>query len=53
MGDLSLLEKDKLLNQNKLFIAMNKFQYYNSGEEHGVLSFRFARHHKDYMVSLL
>ena len=53
MGDLSLLEKNKLLIQNNLFIAMNKFQYYDSGEEHGVLSFRFARHHKDYMVSLL
>lgn len=52
MGDFSLLEKNKLLNQNKLFIAMNKFQYYDFGEEHGVLSFRFARHHKDYMVSL-
>lgn len=53
MGDFSLLEKNKLLIQNNLFIAMNKFQYYDSGEEHGVLSFRFAQHHKDYMVSLL
>lgn len=53
MGDFSLLEKNKLLIQNNLFIAMNKFQSYDSGEEHGVLSFRFARHHKDYMVSLL
>lgn len=53
MGDFSLLEKNKLLNQNKLFTAMNKFQYYDFGEEHGVLSFRFARHYKDYMVSLL
>lgn len=52
MGDFSLLEKNKLLIQNNLFIAMNKFQYYDSGEEHGVLSFRFARHHKDYMVFL-
>ena len=49
----SLLGKEKLLIQNILFIAMNKFQNYDSGEEHGVLSFRFARHHKDYMVSLL
>ncbi len=46
MGDFSLLEKNKLLIQNNLFIAMNKFQYYDFGEEHGVLSFRFARHHK-------
>ena len=53
MGNLSLLEKNKLLIQNNLFIAMNKFQYYDFGEEHGVLSFRFARHHNDYMVSLL
>ncbi len=53
MGDLSLLEKNKLLIQNNLFIAMNIFQNYNFGEEHGVLSFRFARHYKDYMVSLL
>ena len=53
MGDFSLLEKEKLLIQNNLFIAMNKFQYYDFEEEHGVLSFRFARHHKDYMVSLL
>lgn len=53
MGDFSLLEKDKLLIQNILFIAMNKFQSYDSGEEHGVLSFRFARHHKGYTVSLL
>lgn len=53
MGDFSLLEKDKLLIQNNLFIAMNKLQYYDFGEEHGVLSFRSARHHKDYMVSLL
>lgn len=49
MGDFSLLEKNKLLIQNNLFI----FQYYDFGEEHGVLSFRFARHHKDYMVYLL
>lgn len=49
MGEFSLLEKDKLLIQNILFIAMNKFQSYDSGEEHGVLSFRFARHHKDYI----
>lgn len=53
MGDFSLLEKNKLLIQNNLFIAMNKFQYYDFGKEHGVLSFRFARHYKDYMVSLL
>lgn len=53
MGEFSLLEKNKLLIQNNLFIAMNKFQYYGFGEENGVLSFRFARHHKDYMVSLL
>lgn len=53
MGEFSLLEKDKLLIQNILFIAMNKFQSYDSGEEHGVLLFCFARHHKDYMVSLL
>lgn len=49
MGNLSLLEKNKLLIQNNLFIAMNNFQYYDSGEEHGVLSFLFARHHKDYI----
>ena len=53
MGDLSLLEKNKLLIQNNLFLAMNKFQYDDFEEELGVLSFRFARHHKDYMVSLL
>lgn len=53
MGDFYLLEKDKLMIQNNLFIAMNKFQNYDSRKEHGVLSFRFARHHKDYMVSLL
>jgi hypothetical protein len=53
MGEFSLLEKDKLLIQNILFIAMNKFQSYDSGEEHGVLSFRFARHHKGYTISLL
>lgn len=53
MGDFSLLEKNKLLIQNILSIAMNKFQSYDSGEGHSVLSFRFARHHKDYMVSLL
>ena len=53
MGEFSLLEKNKLLIQNNLFLAMNKFQYYDFEEEHGVLSFRFARHHKDYMVSLL
>ena len=52
MGDFSLLEKNKLLIQNNLFIAMNKFQYYDFREEHSVLSFRFARHHKDYMVFL-
>ncbi len=53
MGDFSLLEKDKLLIQNNLSIAMKKIQSYDSGEEHGVLSFRFAQHHKGYMVSLL
>lgn len=53
MGEFSLLEKNELLIQNNLFIAMNKFQYYDFGKEHGVLSFRFARHYKDYMVSLL
>ena len=53
MGDLSLLKKNKLLIQKNLFIAMNKFQYYDFGEEHGVLLFRFDRHHKDYKVSLL
>ena len=53
MGDFSLLEKDKLLIQNILFIVLNKFQSYDYREEHGVLSFRFARHHKGYMVSLL
>lgn len=53
MGDFSLPEKEKFLIQNILSIAMNKFQSYDSGEEHGVLSFRFAQHHKGYMVSLL
>lgn len=53
MGDFSLLEKGKLLIQNILSIAMNKFQSYDSEEEHGVLSFRFARYHKGYTVSLL
>lgn len=53
MGEFSVLEKEKLLIQNNLFIAMNKFQSHNSGEEDGVLSFRFARHHKGYTASLL
>mgnify|MGYP004616227755 FL=1 len=53
MGDFSLLEKDKLLIQNILFIAMNEFQSYDYREEHGVLSFLFARHHKGYTFSLL
>ena len=53
MGDFSLLKKGKLLIQNNLFLAMNKFQSYDYRAEHGVLSFRFARHHKGYTIPLL